>query len=73
MIARLRAVLWIGIVLLFVPFLGVPDWLRTIVIITIGVVLIYIFYTLRRSYKKLKFELRQGVSAPVENSSIIHG
>lgn len=56
---KLRLLLWIGIIVLFLPFFGVPDWLRTTLTIIIGIVLIYLAYTLKYAYKKLKFELRQ--------------
>ena len=60
MIAKIRVVLWIGIVLLFVPFFGLPDVWKTAFIIILGIVLIYNAFSLRRAYKRLKFELRQG-------------
>jgi hypothetical protein len=55
---KLRLLQWVGIVVLFLPFFGVPDWLRTTLTIVIGLVLIYLAYSLRFAYKKLKFELR---------------
>lgn len=64
MIAKLRILFWIGIVILFLPFFGVPDWLRTALTIAIGIVIIYLTFSLRRSYKKLRFELRQGAIVP---------
>ncbi len=66
---KLRLLLWIGIIVLFLPFFGIPDWLRTTLTIAIGVVLVYMSYSLRYAYKKLKFELRQQQSATEE----IHG
>lgn len=74
MVNKLRLLLWIGIVVLFLPFFGVPDWLRTALTIAIGILLIYLTFSLRRSYKKLKFELRQGAVVPqAEPTPIIHG
>lgn len=64
MIAKLRILFWIGIIILFLPFFGVPDWLRTALTIAIGIVIIYLTFSLRRSYKKLRFELRQGAIVP---------
>lgn len=55
---KLQVLLWIGIIVLFLPIFGIPDWLRTVVTIVIGLVLIYLSYTLKYAYKKLKFELR---------------
>ncbi len=64
MIAKLRILFWIGIIILFLPFFGVPDWLRTALTIAIGIVIVYLTFSLRRSYKKLRFELRQGAIVP---------
>ncbi len=59
MISKLRAVRLIGIVFLFVPFLGLPTPYKTGITIILGLALIYMSYTLKRAYKRLKFELRQ--------------
>lgn len=64
MVSRLRVLLWIGIIVLFLPFFGVPDTIRAMLTIAIGVVLIYMTFSLKRAYKKLKFELRQGTDQP---------
>lgn len=55
---KLRLLLWIGIIVLFLSFFGVPDWLRTVLTIGVGIALIYLSYSLKYAYKKLKFELR---------------
>lgn len=62
---KLRLLLWIGIVVLFLPFVGVPDWLRAALTIVIGLVLIYLSYTIKYAYKKLKFELRPQAHEPL--------
>lgn len=67
---KLRLLLWIGIIVLFLPYFGVPDWLRTSITVLIGVVLIYLSYSLTYAYKKLKFELRPQQTVSQEE---IHG
>lgn len=68
---KLRLLLWIGIIVLFLPYFGVPDWLRTSLTVLIGIVLIYLSYSLKYAYKKLKFELRP--QQTVEQQEEIHG
>ncbi len=77
MIGRFRVLLWVGIILLFVPFLGIPDVLRMGLTIVIGVFVIYLTFSMKRAYKKMKFELRQGAVTPPsqvdDTTPIIHG
>jgi|GEM_PF-5376212 len=67
---KLRILLWIGIVVLFLPFFGVPNWLRITLTIGIGIVLVYLAYALKYALKKIKFELRTQTEP---NSTQIHG
>ncbi len=71
MIRKLKLLLWIGIVLLFVPFFGVPDGVRTALTIMIGVLVIYLSMRITYGYKKLKFESRPQVQE--QATDIIHG
>lgn len=74
MVGKLRLLLWIGIVLLFLPFFGVVDIVKTMLTVAIGVLLIVLTYRLRYAYKKLRFELRQGASQPIDpTDQSIHG
>jgi hypothetical protein len=68
MVGKLRLLLWIGIVILFVPFFGVPDTLRTGLTIVIGIVVIYLTFRIKHAYKQLKFTLRQG--APTDDTTL---
>lgn len=59
MISKLRVLLWVGTVLIFLPFLGVPDSWKTALTIALGFVVTYMSFKLKRAYKRLRFELRQ--------------
>lgn len=59
MIAKLRVVFWIGIVLLFVPFIGIPESGKSIITVAIGIVIIILSLKLKRAHKELKFRLRR--------------
>ena len=71
MAGKLRLLVWIGIIVLFVPFFGITDWMRTVLTIIIGVVIIYLSFTLKFAYKKLKFESRP--QSEPDTTPIIHG
>ncbi len=74
MVGKLRLLLWIGIVLLFLPFFGVVDVIKTALTIGIGILLIILTFRLRYAYKKLRFELRQGAPQPLApTDESIHG
>jgi hypothetical protein len=74
MVGKLRLLLWIGIVLLFLPFFGVVDAIKTALTVAIGILLIVLTFRLRYAYKKLRFELRQGAPQSVApEGQSIHG
>jgi predicted dinucleotide-binding enzyme len=56
---KLQILFWIGIVLLFVPFFGIPETAKTILTIVIGMILIIISFKLKHAHKELKFRLRR--------------
>ncbi len=70
---RLRAVTMIGVVLLFLPFFGVPSSLKAALCVALGVVLLYLSYSLAFAIKRLRFELRSQVVEPVAAQEHIHG
>lgn len=70
MAGKLRLLFWIGIIMLFLPFFGITDWMRTTLTVILGILIIYLTFKLRYAYKKLKFELRPR-QAEVETT--IHG
>lgn len=61
-----------GIVLLFLPYLGIPDTTKKLLTILIGIAVIIFSIKLRHGYKKLKFQLRR-VEEPQQSSEVIHG
>lgn len=69
MAAKLRIVLWIGIVLFFLPLFGIPTLWKNGITIILGALVIYLVFRLKYAYKKLRFEHRDDV--PV--SPTIHG
>lgn len=72
MIGKLRILFWIGVILLVLPHLGIPDTGKTIFTIALGLVVITLSIKLRHAYKKLKFQLRH-VDQPKVEENVIHG
>ncbi len=58
MIAKLRLLFWLGIVMLFLPFLGIPNAWKTGIAIIIGIFLIAMSLGLRRHYRHLRHVIR---------------
>lgn len=59
MIGKLRLLFWIGIVVCFLPYIGIPTWSKTALTALLGVGIIITSYRLKRVYKELKFKLRE--------------
>jgi hypothetical protein len=57
--AKLRILFWLGVLTLFVPYLGITSGIRTGLTIAIGVLVIWITLRLRKQYKELKYRLRR--------------
>jgi hypothetical protein len=58
MIGKLRLLFWLGIVMLFLPFFGIPNTWKTVLAIIIGVVIIAIALSLRKKYRSLRGIIR---------------
>lgn len=58
MIAKLRLLFWLGIIMLFLPFFGIPNTWKTILAVLIGIVLIYISVRLRAKYRSLRHVIK---------------
>lgn len=71
MMGKIKLLFWIGLVMLFLPFLGIPNVWKTGLAIFIGLVLIVLSFSIRRGIKLLKFKLRR-LEQPVVDQSI-HG
>ncbi|HWC57866.1 MAG TPA: hypothetical protein VG621_02865 [Candidatus Paceibacterota bacterium] len=59
--------------MLFFPFFGITDWMRVVLGIAIGIVLIYLAFALRHEYKRMKLKLRQEQAAPPADTVTSHG
>jgi uncharacterized membrane protein len=58
MIGKLRLLFWMGIVMLFLPFFGIPNTWKTILAILIGLVLILVSLSLRKRYRAMRNIIR---------------
>lgn len=54
MLAILRSIFWLGVGMLFVPFLGIPDSWKMIISTVVGILLIISALQLREEYKVLR-------------------
>ena len=59
MIAKIRILFWIGVLMLFVPYLGIRSGIRAILTVALGALVIWLSLRLRRQYKELRFRLRR--------------
>lgn len=59
MFTKLKILFWIGIVLLFLPFIGITSSMKTVLTIAFGALVVWIAIRMRRQYKELRFRLRK--------------
>lgn len=59
MIGKLRLLFLCGVLVLFLPYLYLPSFWKTLVTILLGLGIIGTTYRLRRVYKMLKLKLKQ--------------
>ncbi len=59
MLTKLKILFWIGIVLLFLPFIGVASSIKTAVAIALGALVVWIALRMKKQYKELRFRLRK--------------
>ncbi len=71
MLGKLRVLFWTGIVLLFVPYIGVTEGVKTMLTIAIALVILITVFKLRRSYREMKFRLRR-YEEPATTTDSIH-
>jgi NADH:ubiquinone oxidoreductase subunit K len=67
MIGKIRIVFWLGVVLMFLPFFGIPNTWKTVIAILIGISLVLIAVQLRKHYRSLRIIIRnleQSAAAP---------
>lgn len=58
MIGKLRLLFWMGIFMIFLPFLGIPNTWKMILAILIGIGLIIMAVTLRKRHRTLRGIIR---------------
>ncbi len=58
MIGKLRILFWLGIVMLFLPFFGIPDTWKMMLAMLIGIGLIALAILLRKSYRTLRITIK---------------
>jgi heme O synthase-like polyprenyltransferase len=58
MIGKLRLLFWLGIVMLFLPFLGIPNTWKMILAMLIGIGLIALALSLRKQHRSLRHTIR---------------
>jgi Ca2+/Na+ antiporter len=63
MIGKVRTVFWLGIVMMFLPFFGIPNTWKTALAVIIGVTLVVIAFLLRKHYR-----IMRGVIKNLEHS-----
>jgi hypothetical protein len=55
--------------MLFLPYFGIPDDIKVVIAIAIGVILIVLSFAIRKKVKELRLKLRR-FEAPVVDQSI---
>lgn len=62
---KLRVLFWLGIITLFVPYLGVTEGIRRIVTIVIGALIIYLTLRLKKGFKQLRYQAKKAEDQPI--------
>ena len=58
MIGNIRTVFWLGIVMLFLPFFGIPNNWKTLMAVGIGLILIILAFMMRKQYRAVRSVIR---------------
>lgn len=69
MLGNLKILFIIGIIILFLPYMGVPDSWKKIITIVFGAIILYITFALKYKYKILKAKLNR-LEQPIINNDI---
>ncbi|HEY0980035.1 MAG TPA: hypothetical protein VGE18_01355 [Candidatus Paceibacterota bacterium] len=59
MLSKLRTLFWLGIAMLCISFVGIPDAWKMVIAFGVGAVLIALALGLRRDYLKLRLKLKE--------------
>lgn len=65
MLNKLRYLFWVGIIILFLPYIGIPNNIKSILTIILGFVIIFLSIKIKKNYKMLKLKIYQ-----LENTNI---
>jgi low affinity Fe/Cu permease len=68
MIDKLRILFWLGIVMLFLPFFGIPNTWKMILAVLVGIVLITLSFLLRKKYRIMRLHIRTLENAVIEET-----
>ena len=60
---------WVGVFVLFLPYYGITDWIRSLVTFVAGFGIMFLSFKLRHDYKLLKLRLKR-LEQPVVEQSI---
>lgn len=58
MIGKLRLLFWLGIVMLFLPFFGIPDTWKMYLAVLIGAGIIALAILLRKNYRAMRLVIK---------------
>jgi len=58
MIGKLRLLFWLGIIMLFLPFLGIPNTWKTILAVVVGIMLIALSISMRKTHRSIRSIIR---------------
>lgn len=69
MLGKLKVLFLSGIIILFLPYIGIPDSWKDIGSIVFGVLIIYLTFALKYQYKVMKSRLNR-LEQPIMNNDI---
>ena len=59
MLSKLRTLFWLGIFMLILPFIGIPNTWKMILALIIGLGLIVLAFGMRRDYRLVRMKLKE--------------
>ncbi|MBY0329032.1 hypothetical protein K2Q02_02995 [Patescibacteria group bacterium] len=59
MLRKLRTLFWLGILMLILPFIGIPNTIKMIIALSIGLGLIILAVGMRKEYRTLRMKLKE--------------
>lgn len=68
MIGHVRTVLWLGVIMMFLPFLGIPNTWKAVCAVGAGVVLVYTAFNLRKHYRAMRSVIKNLEHSALQNT-----